>query len=214
MSITVLSDLILPESVIAAGIRGKNIRQNSRVQTENGFASINVGWTQSLRQYELGIVAMKVEQWQAIEALHEITRGGAYGFLMFDPKDSLGTTAGTAVKLMPAVGATPAYYQIQRRYIDAPSGRYLDRPITRPIEAGFVLYANGTPMSPGSYAVDPETGRLTFSGADVEDLSWSGRFAVPVHFMEDSIDWEMLLGGQMKNRVVAGPTVVLQEIRE
>lgn len=214
MSITVLSDLILSNKVISAGIRGKTIRQNSRVQTENGFTSINVGWTQALRQYEIGTVPMSVDKWQAIEALHEITRGGAYGLLMFDPKDCVGTPAKTAVKLMPAVGAAPAYYQIQRRYIDAPSGRYLDRAITRPIASEFVLYSDGAPMEPGSYTVDSETGRLTFSGAAVESLSWSGRFYVPVHFLDDSIDWEMLAGGSMDQRLLAGPSVVLQEIRE
>jgi uncharacterized protein (TIGR02217 family) len=214
MSITVLNDLILSNKVISAGVRGKTIRQNSRVQTENGYTSINVGWTQALRQYELGTVPMRVDQWQEVEALHEITRGGAYGLLMLDPKDCVGTPTTTAVKLMPAVGATPAYYQIQRRYIDAPSGRYLDRPITRPIAAEFVLYSNGAPLTAGSYAVDATTGRLTFSGATVESLSWSGRFYVPVHFLDDSIDWEMLAGGSMDQRLLAGPSVVLQEIRE
>jgi uncharacterized protein (TIGR02217 family) len=214
MAITVLSDLFLPNSVLSSGVRGKNIRQNSRVVTENGFASVNIGWSQSLRQFELGTVPMKIEQWQAIEALHEITRGGAFGFLMFDPKDSVATPAGTAVKFMPAVGTAPAYYQIQRRYIDKPSGRYLDRPVTRPIAAEFVLYAAGAPMAPGSYTINPENGRLTFSGAAVESLSWSGRFAVPVHFMDDSIDWDLIAPGGYDQRFLAGPSVVLQEIRE
>src|SRR2546428_5567926 len=31
--------------------------------------------------------------WQTIEGLHEVTAGGAYGFLIEDPKDSLVTVA-------------------------------------------------------------------------------------------------------------------------
>jgi uncharacterized protein (TIGR02217 family) len=214
MPITVLSDLFLPNSVISSGIRGKNIRQNSRVQTDNGFSSINVGWSQALRQYELGTVPMRVEQWQAIEAIHEITRGGAYGFLMFDPKDCVATMETSAVKLMPAIGTTPAYYQIQRRYIDIPSGRYHDRAITRPIAADFVLYQGSTVIGAGEAAVDVETGRLKVSPGDASALSWTGRFAVPVHFLDDSIDWDLIAPGGYDQRFLAGPSVVLQEIRE
>jgi uncharacterized protein (TIGR02217 family) len=214
MPITVLSDLFLPNSVISSGVRGKNIRQNSRVQTDNGFSSINVGWSQALRQYELGTVPRTVEQWQAIEAIHEITAGGAYGFLMFDPKDSVATVTTSAVKYMPPIGTAPGYYQIQRRYIDIPSGRYRDRPITRPMASDFVLYQGGTVIGTGESAVDPETGRLVTAPGDVTTLSWSGRFAVPVHFLDDSIDWDLVAPGGYDQRFVAGPSVVLQEIRE
>jgi uncharacterized protein (TIGR02217 family) len=47
-----------------------------------------------------------------------------------------------------------------------------------------------------------------------EALVWTGTFYVPVHFESDDIDWEILASGSAGERVVAGPQVVLVEIRE
>ena len=44
MSITVYSDVILPNSVLAAGARGKQLRNNSRTMTQSGRTQINVNW--------------------------------------------------------------------------------------------------------------------------------------------------------------------------
>lgn len=211
MPITVLSDLILPNTVISSGIRGKIIRKNDRVQTDNGFESINIVWSQGIRQYEFGTVPMTIDQWQVIESFHEITAGGAYGFLMFDPKDQVGTIANTGVKQV--VTATETYLQIQRRYVDKASGRYRDRPITRPIAADFVLYQGGSPIGSGDAVVDSLTGRLKVSG-DPATMSWSGRFYTPVHFLDDAIDWDLVSPGGYDQRFLAGPSVVLQEVKE
>lgn len=48
-----------------------------------------------------------------------------------------------------------------------------------------------------------------------EALAWSGSFYVPVHFRDDFIDWEIVRGGPSESgRLLAGPAVVLVEIRE
>ena len=47
-----------------------------------------------------------------------------------------------------------------------------------------------------------------------DTLTWSGEFFVPVHFMEDEIGWDLARPGDMQDRLIAGPSVVLQEIRE
>jgi hypothetical protein len=47
-----------------------------------------------------------------------------------------------------------------------------------------------------------------------ETLTWSGEFFVPVHFANDDIDWEVIVSGTYDSRIVAGPSVVLQEVRE
>jgi uncharacterized protein (TIGR02217 family) len=209
MPITVLPDVVMPNNVIAAGVRGKNMRFNSRVPTDNGYESINIAWTQTLRQYELGIAPMGVAQWQAIEALHEITEGGAYGFLIEDPKDS-SVADGAGVVLESGGG-----YQLYKRYSHAGSGRTKDRKITRPRAFGFVLLVEDVPVGSGGYTLNVETGHLTIlSDPDPEDVSWTGKFYVPVHFVDDSIDWELVTGGAADSRFLAGPSVLLQEVRE
>lgn len=212
MSITVLSDLIMPNEVIAAGIRGKNMRTNSRIQHgETGYMTINAVSSQALREYEAGIVPMKLARWQQIQAIHEITMGGAYGFLIEDPSDS--EASRSSIALVPAAGAAAAYYQLQRRYVEQTSGRYWDRPITRPQASSFQLFqANGSPFA-GSYTLDSDTGRITAS-VDPSTLTWSGHFYVPVHFESDVLDWDLILPGDMDHRLISGASVILKEIRE
>lgn len=209
MPIQVFSDVFLPNSVISAGVRGKNMRQNTRTQTQGGFESINVNWTKTLRQYEIGTVPMRIEQWRDIETLQEITEGGAFGFLLEDPKDN--TVIGGLVG--PAADGSP--YQLYKRSTDARSGRYKDRAITRPKATGFGLQnSNGTAYV-GSYTLDAATGKLTIPGAPAASaLRWSGKFYVPVHFQDDFIDWDLVAPGAVDQRFLAGPSVVLIEVRE
>jgi uncharacterized protein (TIGR02217 family) len=213
MPITVFPDLILPSSVIAAGVRGKNMRLNSRVPTDSGFESVNVIWTKTLRQYEIGIAPMRVDQWQAIEAIHEITEGGAYGFLLEDPKDNRVASGGIWEEVPPPAGASlgVTYYQMVKRYRDPKSGRTKDRRITRP-KGTILVYENGELTAA---AVSPLDGIATIAGSpDASTLSWVGSYYVPVHFLDDSIDWEMVTGGAADSRFLAGPSVLLQEVRE
>lgn len=204
MAITVFADVILSEEIIAAGVRGKQIRKNDRVMTDSGNVSINIIWTQTLREFELGIVAMSIDAWQELETLHEITEGGAYGFLMQDPKDCRVTEGGI---LVPVDGG----YQLGKRYTEPRSGRTKDRKITRPSET-ISVFAGGIPIGA---IVDPLTGLVTIAGSpDASTLSWTGGFYLPVHFLDDSIDWEIVRPGSEDKRLVTGPLVVLQEIRE
>jgi uncharacterized protein (TIGR02217 family) len=204
MSITVLADVILPNNVIAAGVRGKNMRRNDRVAMDSGIQSINIGWTSTLREYEVGIVPMQVNYWQTIEALFEITEGGAYGMLMEDPKDSRVTSGG-------AFTLVDGAYQMVKRYKDPVSGRTKDRRITRP-KGVIAVFQNGVPTTA---TVDSLTGKATISGSPaVETLSWTGSFYVPVHFMNDYIEWEIVAPGPFETRYASGPAAILQEIRE
>ena len=208
-SIVVFPDVILPETVVSAGVRGRNMRLNSRVETENGRQSANTIWTQTLRQYEIGFIPMRVDQWQAIEALHEVTEGGVFGMLLEDPKDREVVNG-----VMTQLGAST--YQLHKRYIDAGSSRFKNRKITRPNPVGFIPRLNGVVMPSADYLLDDQAGIFTVVGAPpaASELTWAGRFFVPVHFMDDSIDWTLMVSGTHESRYLAGPSVMLQEIRE
>ncbi len=307
MSLTVFPDVVLSSSIIAAGIRGKNMRSNIRVSTSSGEMQINVRWARTLRQYELGVVPLSIEQWAQIEALHEVTEGGAFGFLMQDPKDR-SAAAGEGF-LQPYSGGlllgTMGYgygvptYRLGKRYAISGTSRFKDRLITRPkdtplVKKNGITLANGS--SAGQFTIDPATGIVTIhedasayldsatvgattmldfgsgsfaslfatggrvwlqgvvgtaasvltdkshevlsvsgntltintptTGLTVtsalamrypqpsDTLTWSGEFFVPVHFMEDEIDWDLARPGDIQDRLIAGPSVVLQEIRE
>jgi uncharacterized protein (TIGR02217 family) len=226
MPITVLADMILPNSIIAAGVRGKLKRTNSRVaHGETGYMTINAVSSQSTRDYEFGTVPLRIEDWQTVQSFYEITLAGTYGFLVEDPADAIVTAGTSAVSYEPAIyhpegggyytGIT--HYQLQRRYVDPVSARYSDRPITRPRATGFALYRSGVLVSPSTYTLDATTGRITMATmtlADAATLTWSGHFYVPVHFQSDDLDWDLVIAGGYDQRFLAGPSVILQEIRE
>ena len=211
MTITIFSDVILPNSVIKAGIKGKQIRKNTRTEGANGEAIVNVNWSRTLRQYELGFAPMTQLAWQTIEALHEITEGGAYGFLMSDPKDNAATfTSGVVLATDQA-----KQYQLHKRVMAVGSTRTKDRKVTRPMASSFKIFADGAPMDPADFSLDPVTGIVSIiTSPAAATLAWSGSFYVPVHFEEDMIDWEMVAAGSNEQRLLAGPSVLLMEIRE
>ncbi|MBT2326131.1 DUF2460 domain-containing protein [Variovorax paradoxus] len=205
---TVFADVILSNSIISSGIRGKNMRKNSRVPTDNGSESINVIWTQTLREFEIATVPLTVSQWREIENLHEVTDGGAYGFLLEDPKDNRALTGVMA-------NVSTGVYQLYNRRTHAGSSRYKDRKITRPRALGFVPMISAAPIDPANYTLDVTTGRITIPAApSAATLTWTGLFYTPVNFVDDFIDWSLVVPGAMDARFWAGPSVVLMEIRE
>lgn len=306
MSITVYADVILPESVMAAGVRGTQMRVNARAQNQGGYATINAVWADTLRKWQLGVVPMAVAEWQTIEGIYEVTDAGAFGFLMADPKDK-SVAAGQGL-LQPyttaevgtiGLGYGVPSYRLAKRYTSIGSTRTKDRRISRPISAAVTR--GGSPVTAGvaagNMALDTTTGTVTFvadasqalssittgastvlnfaSGSPIvaafsvgqrvyvsgvtgtgasalnglshavtakgatsltvstattgltlaggtaakypqasEALAWTGSFYVPVHFAEDEIDWEILRSGSEAQRIVAGPSVTVMEVRE
>ena len=315
MPITVLTDVILPETVIMAGIRGKNMRNNTRSMSVSGYASININWSKTLRQYEIGIKPMDIDQWHEIEGLHEVTSGGALGFLMKDPKDQVasnlegslrGLLNGAEVGTLGFGYGIPTY-QCFKVYESVGNLVGYDRKITRIDTAQFKRAGSTVSIgtAPSNISVNNATGQVTFvadasqsivqisNGATTtlefsdaslvslfsvggrvwvdgvagtgstlingksheivgkdeslftltinlntsglifvtgdpfldggtarkypqptETLTWAGSFYIPVHFANDEIDWEMVVAGDYAGRIVAGPSVMLQEIRE
>jgi uncharacterized protein (TIGR02217 family) len=308
MSITVYADVIVPDTLMAAGVRGRQMRRNVRAQMQSGQMQVNVGWANTLRQYEFGFIPLLQAQWQTLEGLFEVTDAGAYGMLLQDPKDT--TVAATAGLLYPyttalvgaiGVGYGVPAYKMYKRYSAAGTTRTKDRAITRPqatptLKRGGVMVTLGA--APGNAAIDYNTGTATFvadssstvtavtvgattqvtltaalaglsigmrlyllglTGADAallnglshaisnitgggsnvytlstntvgktitaagsgykypqasETMTWGGALYVPVHFANDEIDWEQVASGAEATQLLAGPSVLLQEVRE
>lgn len=211
MTITVYADVILPNQIISAGARGKQIRNNARTMASNGTQQVNVNWARTLRQYELGVVPLTVADWQTLEGLFEVTEGGAFGFLLQDPKDTKALiTEGVATAL------TSTTFQLYKTYTSAGSTRTKTRKITRPIASGFVINNSGTPLVVTSqYTLNTTTGIVTIPSAPTAgNLTWSGNFYVPVHFSSDEIDWELVRSGPESSRLMAGPSVTVMEVAE
>lgn len=309
-NITIYNDVILPESVIRAGVQGKNMRRNRRSATEGGHQTIDIGWSRTLRQFTLGVHGMEQESWDALQGLHEVTEGGAYGFLMLDPKDQFVTVADGLLHPQATaadVGTIGLGYgvptlQAKKLYTSVGSTRTKQRTIKRP-KSNVVLRRAGGVMTAGAgagqYALNADTGIVTvvadsssavtvvtvgattqitltaalsglaiggrlwldgLTGTDAallnnlshaitnitggalnvyhlstdtagktisvgsgqgrkypqasESMTWAGSFYVPVHFQSDDLDWDIVRSGSPGERLVIGPSVVLDEVRE
>jgi uncharacterized protein (TIGR02217 family) len=208
-SIIVFGDVKLAEKDIKSEIAGRTIRKNDRVRTVSGKESVEIVWDRSLREYDVGIKPMLRAAWERIETIFEITDGGAYGFLMLDPKDQSAGDAGRVAVL----GGSPSGYQLYKRYAHAASGRYKDRKITRPKANSVVVFVNNAATSA---SIDENDGSLTIAGnPDPANVRWTGTFYVPVHFANDQIDWKLERPGpDAATRLIAGPMCTLQEIPE
>lgn len=209
MTITVYADMILPASVIGqAGLAGKSTRRTNRAQATSGYQQINVEWSKSLREYDIGFVPMKTSVWSTIEGFFEVTAAGAFGFLLEDPKDSQVTVANGIASLV-----SGSIYQLQKQYVALGGSRTNTRNITRPKAAGFAIFTSGTPIV--TFTLDAATGRITIpSNPAADTLTWSGSFYTPVHFASDDLDWELVTGGPLDSRLIAGRSVMLKEVRE
>lgn len=179
-ALTVFSDVILPNSLIAAaGLQGRNQRNNARRTSQAGFQNINVNWARTLRQYELGFIPMLPAQWRQLEGFHEVTEGGAFGFLISDPKDS--SVSATEGLMYPLSGTTLVgtiglgygvpTYKLHKRMAAAGTTRTKDRQITRPILSGNILKRDAATITlgggAGQAALNVDTGVVTL----VQDIS-------------------------------------------
>lgn len=210
MSVTILSDVIAPNSIWSAGVTGKQQRLNARGQNQGGHKQINIVRARTVRQYDFSTVPLTVSIWQTLEGLHEATEGGAYGFLVKDPKDVKATHAEGVATLISAGAHT---YQLWKRYTSIGSSRTKDRKITRPLATGFELRVSGV-VEP-SYSLNVDTGVITIaSDPSASSITWSGYFYVPVHFDSDDIEWDLQIAGPEDTRFLAGQRVVLTEVLE
>lgn len=210
MSIPILADVIAPNSLWSATVRGRMIRKNRRGQNISGHMQINVLWENTLRSWEFGTVPLELSVWKTLQGLYEVTDAGASGFLIQDPADALVTVAnGRAIDYE----SSDNTYRLVNR-VSSPGGtRTHDRIITHPQASSFRLFINN--VEELTYTLDDETGVVLIpSNPLASAITWSANTYVPVHFSDDEIEWDLILAGDASSRRYAGPRVMLMEVRQ
>ncbi|HWT21695.1 MAG TPA: hypothetical protein VN280_22565 [Variovorax sp.] len=173
MSITVLSDVIIPQSVVMAGIVGRITRKNDRSVNQGGYATANVVRDVSMHEYTMGVKPMLLAAWEAIRGIYEVTDAGAYGMLLEDPVDAVVTAAqGALIGYMTGMqsgvsgfGNGTPNYSLQKVYTAFGSTRKRARDITRPMGAPAIL-RGGSPVvvgvAPGNISISAGPVKITF----------------------------------------------------
>ncbi len=178
-TIQVLSGVIFPDHIIAAGVKGSNRRLNDRTITQAGAPIITMV-RGTLRSISIGSIPLPLRDWATMEGLHEYTGSGAYGMLAHDPKDHLcyygegvlQAFVGDALAGVAGQGyGVPQYKMFQRKKVIGTS-LFFDRRVTRPqspsnLERNAVAVQIGG--SPGYASIDYDKGIVSF----VADLSQS-----------------------------------------
>jgi uncharacterized protein (TIGR02217 family) len=173
VGVQVLDDVLFPDEVAALGVSGVNQRRNQRTVNQAGFTMVTRIYSRTLREYTVGIHPMTAAAWLTVEALHEITEGGAFGMLLRDPKDSRvsltdgklqGFAGGQLVGVMGQGFGVPTY-RLHKRYAAMGTSRTHDRRITRPMPTPSIT-RGGSPVTVGGGAgqisIDLSTGTVTF----------------------------------------------------
>jgi hypothetical protein len=168
MTITVYPDVVLDECIfLAGGAAGTSTRQNDRTSNQGGFVTANAIRDVTLRTWALGVKPMPVPDWMEIEGVYEITDGGAFGFLILDPKDQfidfsnggmlgqmLGVDNGVAgfgngtpnyviCKIYRARSSTRSKARALTRFVDTPTLERAGVPVVYGTGAGQVSIAAG-----------------------------------------------------------------------
>lgn len=158
-TVEVLSDVVLPKTIILAGLTGSLSRLNERTTVPAGYARVNVVRDATLRQFHLGVKPLLLSQWEQVMGIYEVTDAGAYGFLVEDPTDATVTQAnGVLMGEMLGVrygaagygNGTPNYV-LQKTYGPAGSTRRRARDVSRP-RGTPALYRSGAPVTIGAGA--------------------------------------------------------------
>lgn len=171
MTVVVYEDVILPKNVVLAGVAGRQTRENNRGKNQAGFATVNGVRVVTLREYTIGVKAMKIPYWNKIEAIWEITDSGVYGFLIADPKGAAvvdgmlqGYMAGVEFGA-PGFGNGGPVYGLRQVFMAAGSTRVATRAVTR-LNGTPAIKRGGTPVvlgvAAGNAAISAGPSYVTF----------------------------------------------------
>ncbi len=176
---------------IAFGSSGGPERRTEIVTLGSGGERRNARWADARRRYDAGYgVRSLADLDQAIQFFEE-RRGRLFGFRWRDRMDDASAPPGVAIaatdqKLGTGDGET-AVFQLSKTYgaLHAP----FERMIAKPVDGSVLVAIDGAPLDPDAFAVDPTTGRVTFSAPPDEgvELTAGFRFDVPVRFDTDHL---------------------------
>jgi uncharacterized protein (TIGR02217 family) len=213
--IVILTDIIAPNSLFEAGVTGGYMRRNDRAEIVSGYVNVNALWSNTKRTFQWGTVPHRIATWKGLQGLWEVTDAGTYGFLLQDPTDpSVTHTTGKATPI--SAGAHTYQLVTQWTAVGSSPAATRNRTIKFIKASDFELKISGvTQTITTDYTISAFTGVVTIpADPDAADITWSGTAYVPVHFRDDELEWELVAGGSEPQRLVRGPRIILDEVKQ
>ncbi len=155
------------------------------VQTSNKREKRNAVWADTRRRYDLSMTPRTQDEIDEINSFHLAMGGPEHSFLFWDYSDYLLT----AEQIGTGDGAEKVF-QVTKTYTAGSASHVRD--ITKP-RSGLAVYVNDILQSSG-VTVSTTTGLITFTSAPATaaTIKVTGRFDVPVRFVEDELRWRVV----------------------
>lgn len=174
-------DILFPRSIAFGAVGGPEF-ETDIVRTNS--AEYGNGRRQyPLQRWDVAPGVKTRQQYAEVYAIFMVCRGRVHRFRFRDPVDST-EADGNATGVV--TGITSTTFQLAKRY--AAGGQTLDRPIRKPVAAGFEVLVSGAPLPGPDWSLDTTTGVLTIAAAPAAaDVTWRGTFDVPARFDIDHL---------------------------
>lgn len=179
---------------VSFGATGGPERRNEIVELASGREKRNLRFSRSRRHFDAGTGIRSLGDLYEIVAFFEARRGSLHGFRFRDPFDMKSCAPDGQIspgdQLIGVGDGETASFQLVKRYGEGEDA-YL-RPITKPVAGSVRVAIDGVEKtSPQDYAVNYETGLLTFQpGAtpgEGQDVTAGYEFDVPSRFDSERI---------------------------
>lgn len=191
---------------LSYGARGGPVWSTSVAKVQSGKRSANRNWSAPLHRYNVAHAVKTNDDFELVRAFFYVVSGQHDGFRFKDWSDYEATQANSFATLI--AGST---YQLQRAY--TVGARTFLRNIQKPRSGVQVRRFRSGAWSNATATVDTTTGIATISGHSSGDTyAWIGEFDVPVAFVADEMEAEIVDQGN-DEFLVRWPQIVVEEIR-
>lgn len=193
---------------LSFGARGGPVWSTSVARVQSGRRYANRNWSAPLHRYNVGHAIKDETDFDIVRSFFYVVSGAYDGFRFKDWSDYRATQANSYLTQQ---SGSPGEWQLQRAYTVG-SRTYL-RDIFKPI-AGLTVrrYRSGNWSDASDAQVDTTDGTVHLpSHAGGDTYAWIGEFDVPVAFVEDSMEAEIVdNGGEF---LMQWPSITVEEIR-
>lgn len=176
---------------LSFGAVGGPERRTEIVTMTNGFEERNTPWEHSIRYYDAGAGLRSLDDLAKLIAFFEARRAQLYGFRWKDWADFKSCLPSKEIgpldqELGRGDGETRVF-QLVKTYVSGEQS-YV-RPIRKPVKGTVQVALSGDPKDESAFAVNTETGQITFdTPPDIDVRVTAGfEFDVPVRFNIDRI---------------------------
>lgn len=191
---------------ITVGAKGGPQWSTAVARLPSGRRYTNRNWQYPLHRYDVSHGVRSSADFEALRAFFMVVYGRADGFRFKDWSDYRCTQATSSLTLVSGND-----WQLNRVY--AVGARSFVRPIRKPVAGTVVVYrTRASVVSQAAATIDAATGIAAITGhAGGDTYTWEGEFDVPVAFVSDFADVEIIGGGAALLSNWAG--VQVEEIR-